>query len=101
MFPNRGFEPRGARGARAMPTTDFRSLPDIARAGAVRFGSLPALRRAKAAGGGGFTYEELWGVIRAGAAQLRREGLAEGDRVLLAAPRAARLAVRALVGNGE
>ena len=69
-----------------MPTVDFHSLPDIARAGAARFGSLPALRRAEAAGGFGFTYDELWRVVRAGAVHLRRQGLVDGDRVLVAAP---------------
>jgi long-chain acyl-CoA synthetase len=69
-----------------MSTTEFVALPDIARSGAARFGSLPALHRAEAAGSGGLTYEELWNAIRAGADNLRRNGLVDGDRVLLTAP---------------
>jgi long-chain acyl-CoA synthetase len=68
-----------------MPTADPASVPDIARTGAELFGRLPAVVRAAGAGGGGFTYDELWSAVRAGAARLRREGLSDGDRVLLAA----------------
>lgn len=69
-----------------MPTTDARSVPDLARDGAARFAQLPALRRAAALGGHGVTYASLWDAVRGGAASLRARGPVPGDRVLLAAP---------------
>jgi len=66
-----------------MPTSELRSLPDIARRGAARHAQAHALVRAAGAGGGGLTYESLWDAARSGATALTAAGLAPGDVVVL------------------
>src|SRR5688572_12412120 len=73
---------RAGRGSRVSATIE--RVDELVRAGSERFGSRPAVLRTVAAGGGGFRYAELDGMVERAAAELSAEGLLPGERVLLA-----------------